>query len=84
MTDQDQVLKKPTRTISGVAPITVVLPPKRCDHGACTYCPTFINAPQAYTPQSPAIIRAREDKFDPHRQVTRKVENLIKMGLCGV
>ncbi len=80
MTDQDQVLKKPTRTISGVAPITVVLPPRRCDHGACTYCPTFINAPQAYTPQSPAIIRAREDKFDPHRQVTRKVENLIKMG----
>jgi hypothetical protein len=36
--------RKPTRTISGVAPISVMVPPRRCPHGVCAYCPTFENA----------------------------------------
>ena len=33
--------RKPTKTISGVAPLAVMLPPRACPHGACLYCPSF-------------------------------------------
>lgn len=77
---ESKKFKKPTRTISGVAPLTVALPPRRCDHGACTYCPTFKNAPQAYTPESPAIKRAIQEKFDPYNQVKVRLDALKGMG----
>ncbi|MHB8603622.1 MAG: tRNA uridine(34) 5-carboxymethylaminomethyl modification radical SAM/GNAT enzyme Elp3 [Thermoplasmatota archaeon] len=33
------LLKKPTRTLSGVAIVTVQSPPEACPHGKCIYCP---------------------------------------------
>lgn len=61
-------MKKPTKTISGVAPLAVMLPPRKCPHGACLYCPTF-DAPQSYTPESPAVLRARECQYDAKKQI---------------
>ena len=61
-------MKKPTKTISGVAPLAVMLPPRKCPHGSCLYCPSF-NAPQSYTPESPAVLRAKECNYDPAEQV---------------
>lgn len=72
-------MKKPTRTISGIAPLAVMLPPRPCDHGTCIYCPTFTNAPQSYTPESPAVLRARESSFDPEKQVLTRLETLKAM-----
>ena len=42
---------KPVRTLSGVAVVAVMTPPKECPHGKCTYCPggPEIGAPQSYT-----------------------------------
>ena len=52
----ENVVKKPVRTISGVTPLTVVLKPRKCDHGTCIYCPGGEFVPQSYTNKSPAIM----------------------------
>lgn len=72
-------MKKPTRTISGVTPIAVMLPPKKCNHGACIYCPT-LNSPQSYTPESPAVLRASSLNYEAKKQVKVRLEMLKKMG----
>jgi histone acetyltransferase (RNA polymerase elongator complex component) len=33
-------IKKPVRSKSGIIPLTVVLPPKKCNHGTCSCCPS--------------------------------------------
>jgi elongator complex protein 3 len=76
MTDKTQL--KPTKTISGVAPLPVMLPPRKCEHGACTYCPT-LDAPQSYTPLSPGVLRAKESEYDPYKQVESRLISLKKM-----
>lgn len=72
--------KKPTRSISGVTPLTVVLKPRKCNHGTCIYCPGGDCTPQSYTDKSPAIMRALTLKFDPHVQVTKRLQALENMG----
>ncbi len=74
-----QINRKPTRTISGVAPLAVMLPPRECKHGACIYCPT-LNAPQSYTPESPAVLRAAKLNYDAKKQVTTRLEGFESMG----
>ncbi|MEK6884766.1 MAG: tRNA uridine(34) 5-carboxymethylaminomethyl modification radical SAM/GNAT enzyme Elp3, partial [Nanoarchaeota archaeon] len=74
------ILKKPTKTISGILPLTVVLPPKKCWHGTCTYCPGGEYAPQSYTPKSPSVISAIEVNYDPYKQVLLKLKNAQMMG----
>jgi elongator complex protein 3 len=73
MTPKSNKQRKPTKTISGVAPLAVMLPPRPCDHGTCLYCPSF-NAPQSYTPESPAVIRARECSYDPAKQIKARLK----------
>lgn len=65
--------RKPTRTISGVAPLAVMLPPRKCNHGTCLYCPS-LNAPQSYTPESPAVLRAKECGYDPVKQIKARLK----------
>jgi elongator complex protein 3 len=72
-------MKKPTKTISGVAPVAIVIPPRKCDHGTCLYCPS-LNAPQSYTPDSPAILRAKSLEYDPYNQVKTRIKMLNEMG----
>ncbi|MCX8194074.1 MAG: tRNA uridine(34) 5-carboxymethylaminomethyl modification radical SAM/GNAT enzyme Elp3 [Candidatus Pacearchaeota archaeon] len=66
-------MRKPTKTISGVTPIAVVVAPKRCKHGTCLYCPS-LNVPQSYTPKSPAIMRAQALNYDPYKQVKARLQ----------
>jgi len=72
-------VKKPVRTISGVTPLTVVLEPRKCDHGTCIYCPGGEHVPQSYTDKSPAIMRALALSFDPYEQVKNRLHVLNKM-----
>jgi len=74
-----KVQRKPTKTISGVAPLAVMLPPRKCPHGACLYCPS-LNAPQSYTPESPAVLRAKQCEYDPIKQVKTRLKQLESMG----
>jgi elongator complex protein 3 len=70
--------RKPTRTISGVAPLAVMLPPKKCSHGVCLFCPT-LNAPQSYTPESPAVLRASALKYDAYKQIIARLKSFKSM-----
>jgi len=72
-------VKKPVRTISGVTPLTVVLAPRKCDHGTCIYCPGGDTVPQSYTDKSPAIMRAMKLAYDPYEQVKNRLKVLKLM-----
>lgn len=73
-------VKKPVRSKSGITPLTVVLKPRKCNHGTCIYCPGGDYVPQSYTDKSPAIMRAMALKYDVREQVKARLESLIKMG----
>lgn len=73
------VMKKFARTISGVTPVAVMTQPLNCP-GQCVYCPTYAGAPRSYTPESPAVIRARSRDYDAKKQVQLRVRILTEMG----
>ena len=71
--------RKFTRTISGVTPLAVMTAPYQCP-GKCLYCPTYPDAPQSYTPESPAVLRAKSSDFDAGRQVRVRLRMFEDMG----
>jgi len=72
-------MKKLARTISGVTPVAVMSQPMGCP-GQCVYCPTYSATPQSYTPESPAVLRARECAYDTKKQVALRLKALSEMG----
>ena len=66
-------VRKPTKTISGITPVAVMLPPRACKHGTCIYCPS-LNVPQSYTPKSPVVMRASEVNYDSFKQVKARIK----------
>ncbi len=66
-------IRKPTKTISGITPVAVMLPPRKCKHGNCIYCPSM-NVPQSYTPKSPVVLRAKALDYGAYRQVVSRVK----------
>jgi len=72
-------MKKITRTISGVTPVAVMTQPLKCP-GQCIYCPTYEATPQSYTPESPAVLRARKCDYDAKKQVKLRLKILSEMG----
>jgi elongator complex protein 3 len=48
--------------------------------GACVYCPTFPDAPKSYTPESPAVLRAKLCNYEPRKQVEARLRVLFNMG----
>jgi elongator complex protein 3 len=71
-------LRKPTRTVSGITPVAVMLPPQKCRHGMCLYCPN-LNVPQSYTPKSPVVMRASEVGYDSYKQVKARLKAFSAM-----
>jgi len=66
-------IRKPSKTKAGVTPVAVILPPQKCKHGTCLFCPT-LNVPQSYTPKSPAIMRAMMCEYDAAKQVKSRIK----------
>ncbi len=66
-------VRKPVKTISGITPVAVMLPPRKCKHGNCVYCPS-LNVPQSYTPKSPVVMRAAQVNYDSFKQVKARLE----------
>ncbi len=77
------LLTKPTRTMSGVTPVSVMSKPANCPSQAkCIYCPgginsVFGNTPKSYPGNSPGIIRAIRNDYDPYLQVFNRLEHYI-------
>ncbi|MBI2415235.1 MAG: tRNA uridine(34) 5-carboxymethylaminomethyl modification radical SAM/GNAT enzyme Elp3 [Candidatus Kerfeldbacteria bacterium] len=67
------------RTLSGIAPITVLTKPYQCP-GRCIYCPTEANMPKSYIDTEPGAMRALALRFDPYQQVTKRLQALEQNG----
>jgi elongator complex protein 3 len=78
------LLVKPTRTLSGVAPVAVMTSPAPCPHGKCLPCPGgpdhLYKSPQSYTGEEPAALRAREHNYDPFAQVHARLGQFELLG----
>ncbi len=72
-------MKKFARTISGVTPVAVMTLPMNCP-GQCIYCPTFPVTPHSYTPESPAVLRAKQCDYDAREQIRLRLKVLSEMG----
>lgn len=74
-----QLRRKPTRTISGVAPVSVLTPPHPCQ-GSCIYCPSVAEAPKSYLPDEPGVQRALRFDYDPYTQTAGRIRALRNIG----
>jgi elongator complex protein 3 len=76
------LIRKPTRTLSGVSVIAAMTSPARCPHGTCVPCPGGIScpSPQSYTGREPAALRAGQHGYDPYNQVRARLGQLNEIG----
>lgn len=76
------LVRKPTRTLSGVSVIAAMTSPARCPHGTCVPCPGGIGcpSPQSYTGREPAALRAGQHSYDPYDQVRARLGQLDEIG----
>lgn len=70
---------KPVRTMSGVAPITVLTKPFPCP-GKCIFCPNDIRMPKSYLADEPGAQRAERNYFDPYLQTYNRLQALHNIG----
>lgn len=75
----DMIQKRSVRTMSGVAPVTVMTKPHPCP-GKCIYCPTDVRMPKSYIPSQPAAQRAFRQRFDPYTQVYVRLKAMHMTG----
>lgn len=76
------VLRKPTRSLSGVAIVAVMTAPARCPHGRCTYCPGGVEmaSPQSYTGEEPSALRGAQFRWDARAIARQRIETLDAIG----
>ncbi len=82
---KSQLLTKPVRSISGVAPLAMMTAPAPCPHGKCTYCPGgpgsfFGDVPMSYTGKEPSTMRAMRNNYDPYLIVFNRLEQYLLLG----
>lgn len=70
---------KPVRTLSGVAPVTILTKPFPCP-GECIFCPNDIRMPKSYLADEPGAQRAERNWFDPYLQTYSRLEALASIG----
>ena len=73
------LIKRITRTLSGVTPVTVLTKPFFCP-GNCVYCPLEPGMPKSYLSNEPAAQRAKALDFDPAKQTKMRIKALEANG----
>lgn len=73
------IQQKPTRTASGVVPVTVLTKPFPCP-GKCIFCPNDIKMPKSYLSDEPGAQRAERNFFDPYLQTYNRLQALHNIG----
>jgi elongator complex protein 3 len=71
--------KKPVRSLSGVAVVTVLTRPHPCP-GRCLFCPADVRMPKSYLSEEPGSQRAASHHFDPYRQTFARLLALHRTG----
>ncbi|HEX7017700.1 MAG TPA: tRNA uridine(34) 5-carboxymethylaminomethyl modification radical SAM/GNAT enzyme Elp3 [Patescibacteria group bacterium] len=74
-----KIRMRPVRTLSGVAPITVLTKPFPCP-GTCIFCPNDVRMPKSYLSDEPGAQRAERNYFDPYLQTTNRLRALYNIG----
>lgn len=74
-----KIRMKPTRTLSGVTTVTVLTAPWPCP-GNCIFCPDDERMPKSYLPDEPGAARAFQNHFDPHLQVSSRIQSYEAVG----
>ncbi len=77
-----QVIRKPTRMLSGISAVAIMTHPFPCPHGKCIFCPGGVeyNTPQSYYGREPTLMRAIENNYDPFRQVQSRLRQYLALG----
>lgn len=75
----DRIKMRPTRTISGVTPVTVLTKPFPCP-GKCIFCPNDVRMPKSYLKDEPGAQRAERNSFDPYLQTYNRLLALQNIG----
>jgi len=77
-----QVIRKPTRMLSGVTIVSIMTHPYPCPHGKCIFCPggTEVGTPQSYYGREPTLMRAIENNFHPFYQVHSRLKQYVNNG----
>lgn len=68
----DRLRMKPIRTLSGVAPVTILTKPYPCP-GRCIFCPSDVRMPKSYLSDEPGAQRAAQHQFDPYLQTLSRL-----------
>lgn len=75
----ERLRMKPSRTVSGVAPVAVLTGPYPCP-ADCIFCPDAQGVPRSYLPEEPAVQRAMRAHFDPYKSTKARMDMLEAMG----
>jgi elongator complex protein 3 len=75
----ERVRTCPTRTLSGITPVTVLTKPFPCP-GRCVFCPSDVRMPKSYLSDEPGCQRAEDNRFDPYLQTWNRLEAYRQMG----
>jgi elongator complex protein 3 len=74
------LMRKPTRSLSGVTVIALMTAPSQCP-GSCIYCPGGEGmSPKSYTGFEPAAMRAGQYEYDAFKQVQGRIKQLERIG----
>ena len=71
--------RKPVRTLSGVAPVTVLTKAFPCP-GECLFCPSQEGMPKSYLADEPGARRAAAHDFEPYAQTAGRLQVLDAIG----
>jgi len=71
--------RKPVRTLSGVAPVTVLTKPFPCP-GQCLFCPSQEGMPKSYLADEPGAMRAVAHDFEPYAQTSARLQSFDALG----
>lgn len=74
------LLKRPSRTASGVTPVALMVKPGGSCRFSCIYCPYTGKAAKSYTGEEPAALRARQYGFDARAQVEGRLRHYLETG----
>ncbi len=75
----ERIRLKPTRTRSGVTPVTVLTKPYPCP-GECIFCPNDVRMPKSYLSGEPGAQRAEQNSFDPYLQTYTRLRAYYNTG----